>query len=1409
MKKLFLVLSLFFLTAKISFSQEVYTPSELKEWSNWIREAHPEWQCAKVNSGYECAWPGKVSLTISNKEGQFALDVEVLNETWLPLPSNTNFQPVKIEVKTAKGDIISPPIDKNENGLFIKLQKGSFHITGNFIWDSPPNELPLPDSYGMLELKSTEDSNLKFKRNDSQIWIESERENSSVNSLGINVFRLINDNLPLEITTLIRLKISGQARSINLGKVLPLNSTPIKIITTLTNHLSTDGELVVQVSPGEYDLMITSVMQQPVTEISLAENKSGIWPTEEIWTIQNNPSFRIIEISGGKSIPADITELPEDWKNGTILAVSAQENKISFKEIARGEQNIIPNNTSINRELWLDMNGKGFTSVDKISGTASKEFRLNVLSETQLGRVDVNGKQRLVTIDPQTQSKGVELRETAINVQAVSRIEQTSSFSAVGWNFDANNISMKLNLPPSWKLFHVTGAQDAYNSWTGSWDLMQIFIAILIILSSYKIFNKKIALLVLATTFLNHGEFLAPNSMFINVLILSAIGLLLPDKTTFWGKTFHRLLIITTGIWLFQVITFEKLQFTQFLYPQLEAGTRYRTIIQSLLITLNSSFMNWIYIIVALFILIAIFQQIAKFKNAFLRAISYLIVIFFACSSIAPLLFFGSSYQGSAPMRNMSQDMAVSSQEMAAPSAEEYSSNVIVGGLKRKLRSQVEPKKEVVIQEDEQAYSSKSLQSGPAVPAWNWRSFYITLSAPVSADHKISLMLISPMVNKIIILIRMLVLALLAIHILKTIELKDYLKSLDFALKKSVAIVILLGCSLFASAKAYADTPSPELLKELEQRISNKLCQRETCAQITKAEIEISKDIFKIRLEVTSDGKSSVDIPGPLTALFPNAVKLNGNITNSIKRKSDDFLSVMTNDGSNIIEIQGISSKEDSFAVTLPSTPLVIKVNAPDYFVEGLLPNQTAPNGLRFTKILSNEDKTNLKKPIEKTSLPYWVIANREFSIGSKIQIETTVERIGDLDKPFETQVPLLPDEQVISGSIRVENGKALVQFSAQEDSISFQSVKGFSNSFNIAATQNPRFNETWILSCNDHTRCTSSGLLPVSHQLEAKQSWTWNPFPGEEVAIKVENLSAAEGEHLTIDNISHAVTYGLSRTSGVLDFSLRATEQTNFKIGFESGIVPEGVFLNNQQISVEQNENSATIILAPGNHSISFKYNKDTLMEFDTKIPSITLNNPANNITVTANPSYDRWILWTGGSSWGPCVVFWSKMIIICALCILLARYNLIKSSIFAATFLGIGLSSVSIIVMIIPLAWILLINNWDNLKSHLINQPRAIKLIVLIALPLISCAVFFHIVETGLLLEPPMLITGNGSSAHFLRWFFDHSTNNLEQPYIISLPIYAWRVFSLIWSTWLVIVILSWLKTSVDIIKSATEEK
>jgi len=65
---------------------------------------------------------------------------------------------------------------------------------------------------------------------------------------------------------------------------------------------------------------------------------------------------------------------------------------------------------------------------------------------------------------------------------------------------------------------------------------------------------------------------------------------------------------------------------------------------------------------------------------------------------------------------------------------------------------------------------------------------------------------------------------------------------------------------------------------------------------------------------------------------------------------------------------------------------------------------------------------------------------------------------------------------------------------------------------------------------------------------------------------------------------------------------------------------------------------------------------------------------------------------------------------------------------------------------------------------------------------------------VQQGLLGAPEMQITGYGSYGSQLNWFADRSGGPLPTGFVLSLPVWVYRLAMLAWALWLALACLRW---------------
>lgn len=1367
-----------------SFAQSPTIPDPLTPWVTWVKEKHPEWECAKNNGEYDCIWPGSLQYTLAEKGAEFTARVEMLRNGSVPVPALPGLVPQNLEVKNTSGSAVSSSLAWEEGSLLLTLPKGSYQITGRFTWSEFPNELPAPSDFALVEIKG---ENKRMERDDEKVRIIDPEKEVLANGLTVTVFRSIVDGSPLTIESRFQFQVSGNSRSIQVGKVIPDESTPIAITSPLPYQLNSDGVLSLQLTPGEHTVTITSALSQPVSKIILPKSGLNEWPEEEIILWQADSRLRSVEISGVTPLSSELSQIPPEWNKGAAY-VSHPGDTITLKVLSVGEQNKKPDNLGLLRVLWLDLDGKGFTASDFLSGSFYSAQRINSNPHMNIGRATGSGgTPLLISQDTKTEKSGIELQSAQISIQTVSRLPDSGKVAASGWDTTIQrDISYQVWLPPSWRLFSVSGA-DAPTSWFESWSLLDVFLSILIILGTHKLFGKSASLLTALCLLLNHGEFLAPCMLFIHLMLLFVWNSLLEHKESFWYRVSKGLIILTYAAWALQSLAFIKLQIVQLLYPQLESGMRHSTVLQTLISGLEINLIAWPYflaIIAFIFIALRSIINSSGIWNKLLRIVGWGIAGFLMLAFSGGVVLMGGM---APPYPTAKYDSNVYHQQVSpmAPRSRSYDLAASKAGA-------AEESDGLLRQEGKFSYENKVLLSGPALPEWHWKQHSLTVLGPVSSDKELSICLLSPGVMRFISLIR--VLSLLALIIV-------LFKRLGFSLPRvpGTALGVLAASMILLPYSANADFPPHELLQDLEQRLGSKQCMSESCATIAEAKLSLTKESFTLTLKVSSDGRSFITLPGPLDVLSPQSVKNNGNVSYALKRSEENFIQVRTEPGNNLIEVQGQVLNTGPWSLQFQDSPVITDVSTSDWYVEGLPESGEISDSIRLSPVSQSKDAVIQSK----AELPTWVVSKREIAIGDKINLSSSIVRLGNSDKTAVTYLNLFPNEQVTTGNIQVNNGNAKITFAPGETSVSFSSTLPWSESLNLSAQKTARVSETWSVECSPLVHCDHAGLTSLTTDDDLSTSTSWNPFPGESVNISIKTLNGIPGELLTVDSVRHTLYPASTIREGNLSIKARATQQQTLSVTLPGSTTVKGSNLDSGTGGVFVNGNTLQFLLNPGSHEAQIRYSEPWSPKLRERIPQIKLSAPAHNIFTDVQPGNTRWLLWTGGGQWGPAVVFWSKLLCMVALCLGFYWMKVLDVGMLGAVLLGVGLTTLPLIVVSLPILWLAWIRLAPQLREKTQFIPHWLYLTCFGLVTVLSILLFWRIVEIGLVLEPPMLIAGNKSTAQELHWYSDHTSGELPIPWIVSLPMWYWRAFALAWATWLAVSMLRWLKGAVKVVQ------
>jgi hypothetical protein len=125
----------------------------------------------------------------------------------------------------------------------------------------------------------------------------------------------------------------------------------------------------------------------------------------------------------------------------------------------------------------------------------------------------------------------------------------------------------------------------------------------------------------------------------------------------------------------------------------------------------------------------------------------------------------------------------------------------------------------------------------------------------------------------------------------------------------------------------------------------------------------------------------------------------------------------------------------------------------------------------------------------------------------------------------------------------------------------------------------------------------------------------------------------------------------------------------------------------------------------------------------------------------------------------------------------------------------LGLGLTQVEPLVAIMIVGWLLALGLREK---HTFPEGAFyfnLTQLLLVVWTVASMGGLYLSIETGLLGIPNMQIAGNGSSSSLLRWTQDRIDVTMPQPWVLSLPMFVYRILMLLWALWLALALLRWL--------------
>ncbi len=1212
-----LVLWCVLITAPVALAEPLTrdrVPEPLRPWTDWVLRGHEDQLCPMVQNPaneHRCLWPARLTLSVDETSARFAQDFRVYRDTYVMLPGDPTRWPLDVRVDGKPAAAVA----HNEMPA-VYLKAGSHTVEGSFAWDHMPQILPVPAETGLVSL-TVDGKAVDFPHREpsGQLWLRSAAVQAAPEGLEVEVERRVVDEIPLLLVTRIELNVSGKDREVTLGKALPDGFVPMALDSPLPARVEPDGYLRVQLRPGTWTLELTARHQGPTNALAMPATDAP-WAAQEVWAFEAHNELRLVSVEGVSAIDPNQTRLPPEWRQfPTFLMQPGKTMRLDEKR--RGNADPAPDQLNLERKLWLDFGGKGYTVQDGISGKMSKSWRLEMTPPQRLGRVAIGNIDQVITHGSNPAMAGVEIRQAQLRMEADSRIDGTiGRLPAVGWDHDFQSVSALLNLPPGWRLWRASGVDDVSTSWITDWTLLELFLVLITALIIYRMWGPTWGVAALLTLALIYPETGAPRGIWLALLLGEALDRVLPKGRGTWVIHAYRLVVAAALVVI--AIPFMVDQIRTAIYPDLEIQrtlTFPLSVGSPVPVTESSVVSN-------------------EPPKAFDEAAS------------APV---------SAPVPEQLQARQMGRRDMGAAGGAGF---VVENAIGAPIRASATLGGAVAVSKYSYAAVDPNaiITTGPGLPRWQWRTVSLSWRGPVQRGQQIRLWLLSPFVNLLLGSLRVGLIALLAYRVLISMRAMGR-PTLSAPGVAAALLALIIFAPLFAPP-AHADYPSDALLNELQRRLLENLDCSPTCAEISRMRLEVQPGTLAARIEIDAAADVAIPLPGSATGFNPAQVTLDGKSATAIARTPDGLLWLLVPAGKHEALLEGALPDADAVELSLPLKPHRLEATAVGWTVEGIREDGIAEDNIRLMRQAPAGQKSNALQPGQ---LPPFVRVTRALHLGLEWVVETTVQRLTASDTAITLQVPLLAGESVTTPDIRTENGNALVSLPPGTPSVQWRSTLKIGPSIELKASDAVPWTEVWQLDPGPMWHVEPHGIPEVYQAAEQSPGRVrqWQPWPSEVVTLAVTRPEGISGPTLTIDSSRLEMSPGLRAADTTVTLEVRSSRG-----GQKSFVLPphaelQSLSINGATQPIRQEGQTVTVPIVPGRQTIAIAWREPHGIGMRMVTPKFELGAPSVNAETIINMPVDRWTLFVAPALLGPAVLFWGLLLVFALIAFALGRSN------------------------------------------------------------------------------------------------------------------------------------------------------
>ena len=347
-----------------------------------------------------------------------------------------------------------------------------------------------------------------------------------------------------------------------------------------------------------------------------------------------------------------------------------------------------------------------------------------------------------------------------------------------------------------------------------------------------------------------------------------------------------------------------------------------------------------------------------------------------------------------------------------------------------------------------------------------------------------------------------------------------------------------------------------------------------------------------------------------------------------------------------------------------------------------------------------------------------------------------------------------------------------------------WESVLEKSDQLILKHADTDQWTEIWRVDVSPIYHMETAGISVILHNQGSRWYPTWHPWPGDEVKLLLSRPEGIAGQTLTIDKSLLQVRPSGRATESNLNLSIRSSQGGQHTFTLPETTQLQQVTINGAVQQVRQDGAMISLPITPEKQEISLVWREPSGLGILYTTPRIDLGTGSVNAAIDLTLPPNRWLLFLGGPLMGPALLYWSVLLVVTLVAFALGKTKLTPLRFYQLFLLGIGMSMSNLLGCLLVVGWLIALHFRETLQPD--KGKSAFNLIQtgLGALTLMALMALVWAISRGLLGHPDMNIIGNGSNSTILRWYQDVSTQHLPQAWLVSIPMFAYRLAMLAWA-------------------------